>query len=93
MAKKDKKTTSAGTAAGAATAGVGGKTVTVKDLAEEFKMDAKELRAVIRGAGFKAPSVDRPAGTFGPKAKYEWPADSEDLKKIRAAVKEYQAAE
>lgn len=91
MAKaKDKKTTSA---AAAGTPAATGKTVTVKDLAEEFKMDAKELRAVIRGAGFKAPSVDRPAGTFGPKARYEWPADSEDLKKIRAAIKEYQAAE
>ena len=60
--------------------------VTVKDLAVEFQMKPKEIRLILREEGFKAPAVDRPKGTFGPKLRYEWPLDSEDLVRIRTVL-------
>ena len=61
-------------------------TVTIKMLCEEYQVEAKDLRALIRKEGFKAPEIPRQKGEFGPRAKYEWPADSPDLAKIRKAV-------
>lgn len=63
----------------------GGAIVTVADLAEEFDMDPKTIRAKIRSLGFTAPEVEKTEG-FGPRAKYEWSEDSEELKKIKAAL-------
>ena len=67
-----------------ATAATG--TVTIKMLCEEYQVEAKDLRALIRKEGFKAPEIPRQKGEFGPRAKYEWAADSPDLAKIRKAV-------
>ena len=61
-------------------------TVTIKMLCEEYNVEAKDLRALIRKEGFKAPEIPREKGEFGPRAKYEWAADSPDLAKIRKAV-------
>ena len=61
-------------------------TVTIKMLCEEYQVEAKDLRALIRKEGFKAPEIPRQKGEFGPRAKYEWAADSPDLAKIRKAV-------
>ena len=78
MAKKEKATPKAeATATGM---------ITIKMLCEEYSVEAKDLRALIRKEGFKAPEIPRAKGEFGPRAKYEWPADSADLKKIRKAV-------
>ena len=60
--------------------------ITIKMLCEEYNVEAKDLRALMRKEGFKAPEIPRAKGEFGPRAKYEWPADSDDLKKIRKAV-------
>ena len=63
------------------------KIVTVADLAEEFGMEGRKIRVVVRGLGMKAPAVEGAEG-FGPRAKYEWPESSKDLKTIRKALKE-----
>ncbi|MHA2067680.1 MAG: hypothetical protein ACXABY_25240 [Candidatus Thorarchaeota archaeon] len=73
-AKKSKKTTDA-------------KVVTVADLAEEYGIEGRKIRMVIRGLGMSAPKVEGAEG-FGPKSKYEWPESSKDLKKIRKALEE-----
>lgn len=62
--------------------------VTVADLAEEFGVEPRVVRAFIRGLGFKAPAVENTEGKFGPRAKYEWDADSKELAQIRKAWKE-----
>lgn len=64
--------------------------VTVADLAEEFGVEARVVRAFIRSLGFKAPAVEGTEGKFGPRAKYEWDADSKELAQIRKAWKEKQ---
>lgn len=63
-----------------------GAKVTIKDLCLEYGVEGKDLRALLRANGFKAPEIAREPGVFGPKAKYEWDADSADLKKIRTLV-------
>lgn len=60
--------------------------VTIKDLCEEYKVEAKDVRALLRANGFKAPEVTREPGVFGPKAKYEWAADSPELAKVRKVI-------
>lgn len=60
--------------------------VTIKDLCAEYEIEAKDLRALLRANGFKAPEIAREPGVFGPKAKYEWAPGSADLKKIRALI-------
>lgn len=67
----------------------GGK-VTVAVLAEQLEVDARVLRQFIRAQGFKAPEVKQEG--FGPRAKYEWDADSKDLKQIVKAWEEAQKA-
>jgi len=62
------------------------KMVTIKELAEEFGVEAKDVRAFIRSLGIKAPPTGE-AG-FGPKAKYEWASNSKELAKIRKAWKD-----
>ena len=63
-------------------------TITVADLAEEYGMEGRRIRQIIRGLGMKAPEVEREGGEFGPRAKYEWKSNSKDLAKIRKAVVE-----
>jgi len=62
------------------------KVITIKELAEEFGAEAKDVRAFIRSLGMKAPATGQEG--FGPKAKYEWAEDSKDLAKIRKAWNE-----
>lgn len=65
---------------------VAGAMVTIKDLCAEFEIEAKDLRALLRANGFKAPEIAREPGVFGPKAKYEWAEGSPEIKKIRALI-------
>src|SRR3990167_6139629 len=51
-------------------------TITVKDLEDEFNLDGKKIRGIIRSLGFKAPATKTEG--FGAKAKYEWASDSKD---------------
>ena len=66
------------------------KVVTVKDLEEEFGMDGKKIRRVIRAMGWKAPEVKGDPSAFGAKKKYEWASNSSTLKEIKKALKEEQ---
>lgn len=65
------------------------KIVTVKDLAEEFGLDPGVIRRVLRAAGLRAPQVTNNEGKFGPRAKYEWPEGSKELKQVRLILTEY----
>ncbi|MFA5542866.1 MAG: hypothetical protein WDA47_03770 [Bacilli bacterium] len=62
------------------------KVVTVKDLAEEFEMEPREIRVILRSNGMKAPEVEREG--FGPKSKYEWPEGSKELTEVRKVLEE-----
>lgn len=64
--------------------------ITVADLSEQLGTDARTLRQFIRGLGLKAPEVKQEG--FGPRAKYEWDADSKELKQILKAWDERQQA-
>ena len=77
MAPKTKKT---------AVVAVAGATITIKDLCVEYGVEAHDLRALLRANGMKAPEIAREAGVFGPKSKYEWPADSAEVTKIRELI-------
>ena len=88
MAKVKKgKAAAAAAAAGAEAA----KTITVKDLAEEFGMEARVIRQILRSAGYRAPAIEGQTG-FGPKAKYEWPEGSEEIEAIRKSLADFQAS-
>lgn len=70
----------------------GAKTITVKDLQAEYpQLQAHQIRQVIRSLGLRAPELKGVEG-FGPRKKYEWDSDAEDLKKIRKALDEYIAS-
>jgi hypothetical protein len=63
--------------------------VNIQDLAEEYGTEARDLRVILRTAGFRAPeSKKAPGVTFGPKSKYEWEEGSEELKKVKEAIEE-----
>lgn len=80
-AKTDKKTVEAKN---------NGDKITVAQLAEQLEVEARVLRQFIRAQGFKAPEVKQEG--FGPRAKYEWDADSKDLKAILKAWEDTQKA-
>lgn len=65
------------------------KMVTVKDLAEEFGLDPAVIRRVLRAAGLRAPQIPDNEGKFGPRAKYEWPESSKELKQVRQILTEH----
>lgn len=65
------------------------KVVTVKDLAEEFDLTPLRIRKTLRVAGLRAPQIPENEGKFGPRAKYEWPEDSEELEQVRQILAEY----
>lgn len=65
-----------------------GDLVTINDLIEEYGMDGKKIRRIVRALGYKAPSTQTQG--FGAKARYEFEVDSPILKKIRAALAEEQ---
>ena len=70
----------------------GAKTVTVKDLQAEYpQLEGYQIRQVIRSLGLRAPELKGVEG-FGPRKKYEWDSQDEDLKKIRKALDEYIAS-
>jgi hypothetical protein len=85
MAKVKSQKGKAATAAGAEA-----KTVTVKDLAEEFGMEARQIRVILRSAGHRAPAVEGRVG-FGPKAKYEWPEGCDEIEAVRKSLADFQA--
>ncbi len=60
--------------------------VTIKDLAEEFGIEGAKIRAHLRAKGYKAPEIEQVG--FGPKARYEWAADSKELVEIRKTLSE-----
>jgi hypothetical protein len=67
----------------------GGK-ITVGMLSEQLGVEPRILRQFIRAQGFKAPEVKQEG--FGPRAKYEWDADSKELKTIIKAWQDKDAA-
>lgn len=60
--------------------------VTIADLAAEYEIEGKEVRAVARKIGLKATPCEQDG--FGPKSKYQWDADSEELADLRKAIEE-----
>ena len=60
--------------------------VTINNLIEEYGMDGKKIRRIIRALGYKAPSTGETG--FGAKARYEFEEDSKILAKIRKALDE-----
>ena len=62
------------------------KVVTIADLAAEYELEGKEVRAVARKIGLKATPCEQEG--FGPKSKYQWDADSEELADLRKAIEE-----
>lgn len=60
--------------------------VTIADLAAEYEIEGKEVRAVARKIGLKATPCEQDG--FGPKSKYQWGADSEELADLRKAIEE-----
>ena len=60
--------------------------VTIADLAAEYEIEGKEVRAVARKIGLKATPCEQEG--FGPKSKYQWDADSEELADLRKAIEE-----
>lgn len=60
-------------------------TVTVNDLATEFKMAPRKVRIIIRSLGINAPAITQDG--FGPRAKYEWTSDSTELATIKKSLK------
>src|SRR5690554_317464 len=65
------------------------KMVTVKDLAEEFGLDPAVIRRILRASGLRAPEIPDNEGKFGPRAKYEWPEGSKELKQVRQILTEH----
>jgi hypothetical protein len=64
------------------------KIIKIADLSEEYGIEAKDIRIALRANGMKAPAVERAEGdkAFGPRARYEWAENSEELKKVRAII-------
>ncbi|MDE2098844.1 MAG: hypothetical protein KGL39_16445 [Patescibacteria group bacterium] len=61
------------------------KKVLIQDLVNEFGLEGRRIRQVIRGLGIKAPKLDGVTG-FGPHSKYEWDEGSKELNQIREAL-------
>ncbi len=61
--------------------------ITVKDLTQEYDLDGRIIRQFARTLGLNAPETGLEG--FGPKKRYEWEADSEDLKKLRNKIESY----
>ena len=60
--------------------------VTIADLAAEYELEGKEVRAVARKIGLKATPCEQDG--FGPKSKYQWHPNSEELSDLRKAIEE-----
>ena len=60
--------------------------VTIADLAAEYEIEGKEVRAVARKIGLKATPCEQDG--FGPKSKYQWHPNSEELADLRKAIEE-----
>jgi hypothetical protein len=59
--------------------------ITISDLAAQFGLEGRKLRAFLRANGYSAPKLDSQG--FGPKAKYEWQEGSEEHKKVVKLIK------
>lgn len=63
---------------------------TVKTLEEQYGLDGKTLRTIIRSCGLRAPKTDKPDGAMGPTHKYVFRADNDahvkQLDVIHAAI-------
>jgi len=66
--------------------------VHVKDLAEEYNVDPRALRVLLRANGFSAPEVVGAVG-FGPRSKYSWPSGSKELAAVRTIIEKHLADE
>lgn len=64
-------------------------TVTIADLAEEYGLEGKDIRALARKIGLKATPCEQDG--FGPKAKYQWDSKSEELADLRKAIEDKMA--
>jgi len=62
--------------------------VGIEDLATEYNLESKTIRIILRKGGFAAPKIADATG-FGPKTKYEWPSDSDELEKIDTLLTTY----
>ena len=60
--------------------------ITIADLAAEYELEGKEIRAVARKIGLKSTPCN--VVGFGPKSKYRWADDSEELADLRKAIEE-----
>ena len=60
--------------------------ITIADLAAEYEIEGKEVRDLARKIGLKATPCEQVG--FGPKSKYQWDADSEELADLRKAIEE-----
>lgn len=61
--------------------------VRITDLEKEFGLQGRTIRQVLRKAGLKAPETGIEG--FGPRARYEWTEDSEELEKVRSILKKF----
>lgn len=64
--------------------------IRITDLEKEFGLQGRTIRQVLRKAGLKAPETGIEG--FGPRARYEWTEDSEELEKVRSILKEFVAS-
>ena len=58
--------------------------VTVNDLSEEFGISSRQIRILLRKAGFVAPKVESEG--FGPRSKYQWTKGSAELAEARTVI-------
>ena len=83
MAKATKNKKETATTAKAKGTGV---IVGIVQLSEKFGVEGKDLRSFLRKNGYKAPEVTENAGTFGPRAKYQWEEGTEEYNKVVALI-------
>ena len=61
--------------------------VLVKDLAEEYDLEPKAIRTLLRANGYQAPKMENvDPSAFGPKTRYEWAQGSKELAAVRKLI-------
>jgi len=72
-----------------------GKIVTVNDLCDEYKIEARQLRIILRANGLSAKEVEGPLydkdgneTKFGPRKKYTWEEGSKELAEVRDIIED-----
>ena len=61
-------------------------TITIQDLVDEYGLDARVIRATARKIGLSATPTEIEG--FGPRARYEWAEDSDELAELTEALEE-----